>query len=187
MKFRLVVTICTLLAACGDLGVEDAPLLIDDAPKSALLVERRQASLPYGVDVGGLSTEERAVFWKAAAHLNELAGRPLFLPDSPHVHVTVSSGERDCELGDVTGWFSSDTHEVCIDFPWLLTGGGWAADRLIAHELLHSLGLGHDLDDPASLMSPNLTVRGASELRPQHVERIMELTVTTKVRMRYPS
>lgn len=136
--------------------------------------------LAVGADVSGLTEAERALFWRAAGHLNQLAGTPVYV-DGAHVHAVIRVDGRDCDTGNATGWADGDVDvlgswTVCLNLRWMLGSGAWAADRLIAHELLHTLGIGHDEDDPMSLMTPNLTAKGASELRPWHLDRIRELS-----------
>lgn len=145
----------------------------------------REPFLAVGADTSGLTDVERATFWHAAEHLNQLAGTTVYAPSAP-VHVVVRVDGRDCETGDTTGWADGDMNAdgspslgswtMCLNLAWMTGAGGWAADRLIAHELLHTLGIGHDEDDPMSIMTPNLTARGATELRPAHLARIRELS-----------
>lgn len=141
-----------LVGCAGGAGAPDVAL----APMAPLGV----AGLPLGADVSGLSPDQQAAFWRGVAWLNAQAGVVVFAPDATSTHVAVLGA---CDPLDATGWY--DDGQVCLDWAWLLAGGQWTADQLIAHELLHSLGVDHDDGDPDSVMSPNLSVRSVT-LRP---------------------
>jgi hypothetical protein len=136
--------------------------------------------LRVGADVSRLTEDERVVFWRAAQALNAGLGREVFAPEAP-AHVLVLSS-RDCDLQGNTGWATRDydaaglpvlgTADMCLNFMWLLGNGAWAADRVIGHELLHSLGVQHDHDDPDSLMAPGTNVLAAGAVRPHHLSAV---------------
>lgn len=135
------------------------PMVEKETPRSS-----KSLQIPITLDVSPLSPSRQAMVWHSAEWLNEATGMTVVAQNSalkPHVRIRAST-EDDCPLVDVWGyayWTWSGDHQprfgsahICILFEVFESDDMLAADGLIAHEILHTLGAEHE-DDRMSLMN----------------------------------
>jgi hypothetical protein len=133
---------------------------------------------PVYYDVSGLEPIQKLVVQQVMDRINDAAGVDAVAIDVPgddfRVYGTINIHGAGCELtnGDAgfASWnFGKMRSAICID---------WKDDRLmtitiITHEIMHTLGIGHDHDDARSVMAESAVAN--QYIRPHHISHIRRL------------
>jgi hypothetical protein len=154
---------------------EPEPEASEPAPQPQL---RFLENGPVYYDVSGLEPIQKLVVQQVMDRINDAAGVDAVAIDVPgddfRVYGTINVHLAGCELsekaaGFATWNFGKMRSSICVE---------WKDDRLttitiITHEILHTLGIGHDHDDNRSVMAEMAVAN--QQIRPHHVAHIRRL------------
>jgi hypothetical protein len=133
---------------------------------------------PVYYDVSALTDIQKLVVQQVMDRINDAAGVDAVAidvaDDDVRTYGTINVHLAGCELSEKAAGFASWNFgkmrsSICVE---------WKDDRLttitiITHEILHTLGIGHDSDDDRSVMAEMAVAN--QHIRPHHVAHIRRL------------